>query len=524
MLGVTNPIEGAYPSKKRGAFSGGLVTSRPPHHLARNQSPNCLNCYADEHGILRKRLGDTKATEAVGTAAANGIAYYKLNSTTEYICYFGDADELKIAANSASGWATTMSDITWGTKPTASLLSIAHSAVWDTSGSGVLLMTWETRDTPQYWDGNVANPTADISANCPDGKFIVVWKNHVWIANTAADPDILQWSALNSYTDWTGSRSGSESLRTQNDLGITGLHVFEDKLYVFKERSIIRITYTNSTPIIARQDVIDNIGTLAPKTIKTVTLPGGQKAMVFLDSNSVLRMSDGYSFIDIGSSIQKSNGESSYYLDNILPATHKYCHACIEPAKSWYMLFFSNGGGAVIQYFVYDFRQQVFWLFTAYDLTGDGTIDGFLNTSLYCSNGNTTTPGSSVFCDTGNGYIRKMHTGYNDTYGATGTAAISSYWSSPRYDGGQPGIKTKIREMLLEMLNVDAYNLDVEYRLDWDSDWVDLDTITIDEEFRPLHVGVDGYLFQVKLSDRTSTQGYEIYDMYIYGEKEGVQL
>jgi len=201
-------------------FSKGLVTNQGITNMETNTSPDCLNVYT-EGQPLRKRAGNSKLntnTIAAGSQGNGMFNWVKTGATQELLGVFGA--ELYKMDLSGSAWDGTFDivneDSSLGTQLGD---SITHFA----SFGSTLLMTQEARIKPQKL---LATSTSysDIDrgtgamGTAPVGKYINVWKEHVWILNIG-DGDIYEETEP-SLSGWT--TSGGASPTTTSALGSIG--------------------------------------------------------------------------------------------------------------------------------------------------------------------------------------------------------------------------------------------------------------------------------------------------------------
>jgi len=112
-------------------------------------------------------------------------------------------------------------------------------------------------------DGDTWNTTG--LTNAPTAKYGVVHKNYLFMAANSTYPDRLWWSNPATYASalaWTAT--DALDINPSNNDNITGLEVNNNRLIIFKERSMYRWNHDTETP-----DFIINIGAVSQETVKT---------------------------------------------------------------------------------------------------------------------------------------------------------------------------------------------------------------------------------------------------------------
>lgn len=214
-------------------FSGGLVTSVPIASMAissagRVSTPDCINVFG-EGTKLKKREGISPVntvTVAAGSVG-NGIFNWVISASNQLLmAVFGD--KLYKMDSTATTWDGTFDVISaHATSGTPWSSAITHFATY----AGTFLMTNEDRTHPQKMT-TINTSHFDIesggSGTAPNGKYIQVWKEHVWILNILAGGALDEDMA--SISDWTDADVGggastqvtTDGLSTMKLVGLSG--------------------------------------------------------------------------------------------------------------------------------------------------------------------------------------------------------------------------------------------------------------------------------------------------------------
>ena len=184
-------------------FSGGLVTHIPITSLETKYTPDCVNVFA-EGTKLRKRKGYAPLNTDVVAAGSVGNGLFNwIKSGTDQLLMAVFGDHLYKMDLSGTAWDGTFDIISaHSTSGTPWTDSITHFANF----SGTLLMTNEGRTKPQKMlvtDTSHFNMDSGGSGTVPHGKYIQVWKEHVWILNISAGGDLSE--DFDSIASWTTS-------------------------------------------------------------------------------------------------------------------------------------------------------------------------------------------------------------------------------------------------------------------------------------------------------------------------------
>jgi hypothetical protein len=196
-------------------FSGGLVTNIPVTSMDTKYTPDCINVFG-EGSKLKRRGGFSKlnSSSVAAGSAGNGMFNWVKSATDQLLIavFGGKLYKMDLGGSSWDGTFDAISaDANSGTPWTE---SITHFANY----SGTLLMTNENRTHPQRistTESSHFDIEAGGSGTAPKGKYIQVWKEHVWILNISAGGDLSE--DFDSIASWTSSGGGTLSQTTLGD-------------------------------------------------------------------------------------------------------------------------------------------------------------------------------------------------------------------------------------------------------------------------------------------------------------------
>jgi hypothetical protein len=117
------------------------------------------------------------------------------------------------------------------------------------------------------WDGVAASFSVLLGTPPANGKFIVIWQNRVWIANTSAGKSRLHYSNAGLPEDWTSpGAAGFIDVNINDGDEITGLMPVGPAMYVFKNRTVYKSMGITPTTFNI-QPIIGGRGCVAPRSI-----------------------------------------------------------------------------------------------------------------------------------------------------------------------------------------------------------------------------------------------------------------
>lgn len=235
-------------------FHGGLNTRDAPNLLTDEQARDLQNIQGTTAGAIVKRDG----LVTFATPAVQLTSLFPLEAT---------ASPFLIGAG-----VTSLYSITTGGVVTAIKTGVTSGLNWEwvqsqvTGGQGPLYGMNGT-DTPQQWSGtgSTANWTA-TTGTVPNGKYMVLAGNRIWVAGVAANPARVFFSDLipgnNGPVTWPAA---NVAIFDENDgAPITGLGHVGPYIFVTKARKSYLITDFNTGD--ARR-LSDSIGCISHRSI-----------------------------------------------------------------------------------------------------------------------------------------------------------------------------------------------------------------------------------------------------------------
>ena len=358
------------------------------------------------------------------------------------------------------------------------------------------------------FDG-VAETGDTIATNiAPSGKFIIIWQDMVIIANTAANPDRWYYTDAADATAWDALQY--EDIITSEDVGITATATLRGRFYVFKKRTIHRVTYLGGTPLFDIRECKSSIGTQSPRSLVTVEIPGEGEVIMFLGSDQQWYKFDGYSAIPISEGISTYNEISKYCLYGdgstygLNPTRLSNVHSISYPRKHWVIMFFCLDNDTTPKdALVFDYFAQSFWPFHFSDTLPVGCL-----------------------ADNGGGQERVYVAGTNyawlfDEGNTDDSSSISSYWVSPKLDMGSEILKKDLRNITFTTKSK-ASTPTYQYKTDWSDSWSTAETFVTATREHIYDIPIFEELFQYKITDDSSDASFELIRASIAAQQQGV--
>lgn len=215
-------------------FHGGVNTKAGAYLVADNECRDCRNVVSTTRGSVRKRNGNSTFCSSFTGAPATIMSLQGIEVGATVLFATGSTKFYSISTGGAS------SDITGGTAVTTGLRWETIEA--PTSGGQGPIYTTNGTDIPKYWTGagNTADWTA-TSGTVPVAKYMVYFKNRVFMAGVAAFPSRLYASAIGDPRDWSTTNGYVVDLDPNDGDVITGLGTFGPYLLVFKRNKLFRV-------------------------------------------------------------------------------------------------------------------------------------------------------------------------------------------------------------------------------------------------------------------------------------------
>lgn len=432
-------------------FSRGLNTIASPYKIIQGESRDCLNVVGTVRGAVRKRTGSTVfSVSAELKKELTSLASVKVGASTFLIAAGGG----KIFAISSAGAVETIK--TGMTSDRWSVLQSTESTEAGKPNKKVGGPVWlvNGKDKPLYWTGPGEAKTwvgeegatyyedATSKEHVPNGKFMVLAGNRIWMAGMSDDTSAVRFTDFSTLTEG-GKQTDPTAWLKENvirfdksdDSPITGLGVVGPYVVVFKKRKVWIIYDLNEG---SNRRISDNIGCVAHRSI--VETPQGT---FFLTADQGVYMTNGSVVKEMSNNVRPSfQAANQTKLEN---AAAGYLNG------HYYVSFPTAGSSVLNRTFDYDFQLGSWWL---HDLAANQWAAWDLGTeanplSLYIARAN------------GENVLKTFVSGVYQDAGAnyTGANGLSAYWISGwepfwqyfmRHRFAQPNPKKRVRQIFFD--------------------------------------------------------------------------
>jgi hypothetical protein len=396
-------------------FTGyaGLNNKYSNVEIADNEASDLLNVEFDAVGAIVKRKGYT-LVQNFGTQQINSIIpYYTSGGSRKLIITYGTSVvQYDPNTNTTTPITTTLNGN-----------GLVFSGAIDTPHSKLYLVNGNSTDGLMSWDGT--NFTKVSGA--PNGKYLLYYKNHMYMAGDpnapyrlymSAQGDPTTWPALN-YIDFPDGMGG-----------ITGLAQLGDSIIIFKEMGVYILKGSDPSNYVVVTTFSGQRGAVSHRSI--VRIPNG---LLFLARDGVW-LFDGKKFELISDKIQGSvNQWNQSQLQSAV--AFEYDH------KYW--LSVPEGTGQTTNNYTYVFSYLYGW-WTRYNIPMQA-----------CASFSAPNP-TPYFADT-NGNLMQAENGDSDN-----GAAIDAYLVTKNYDFGSPAHLKSFKQIFMFAQATSAnYNLTMTF-------------------------------------------------------------
>lgn len=217
-----------------------------------DEASDLLNIQFVESGCPSKSYGMT----SVGTGLSNnpkGLGVLYTTSVRQVVTV--DGTQLKYLNGSV--W-TAIAGVTFTTAKETNFCQIGDA-------SGTYVFIWNGTDTRARYDGTtLAQPANGIA-----GSAAISYQGRQMAFGVASNPNRLYISSSTDPSVFSGGSSATADVNLGDGDAITALAKFQEKLIIFKERSIYEFTFDSSgTPVISQ--ITSSIGCVGHKSVDNV--------------------------------------------------------------------------------------------------------------------------------------------------------------------------------------------------------------------------------------------------------------
>jgi len=336
----------------------------------------------------------------------------------------------------------------------------------------------------------------------PSGKYIRVFNNYLFLAGNSTYPSRLYWSNLKDFETWGGS--DFIDINREDGDPITALFLLGDYLYIGKEDTLWRLTYTGDSLFPFELRKAADVGVRSHWSVAGIS-----DVKFFLSG-------DGVYMVSVDSLPQKIS-EPIETSDELLgTATSRWDNAValFQPDRREYWLFIA-GSGQVTNTVVYmfDVGLQAWAKWTGWSFNVVGQVE---------SVSNTWTPYGGDY----SGNIYELDSGTNDN-----ASAIDFQIETGAYDYGSPALRKQLRQIFLFCSEDSAWTMVVSHRTDFNT-WNSQTILSTGDETsgsgihkRRIFITTDniGYWHELKFRNNEADKPLVIYGWSLLPKPAGVQ-
>ncbi len=266
------------PWKKYSYFQnwGGLNDQLSAIEIKDNEASDLQNVVFDTGGAIKKRFGYTaipnNPVTKVATGAVvsiTGLGYYQKNSGSKFIVAITNSDGKATAMKKS--WTSGAATGAWDNIDAAILPSsytdnnFCDFATAEDNLIITISATTQVKPFKYTGSGSVVNLTTDT--DCPEATLVEYHKNHLFLAGDETYPSRVNFSAIDNITDYTAT--DFFDVQTSDGTKVRGMVSAYDSLYIFKEKSIWRLS-GGERDSFTLQKMVEGTGTLSNNSISVV--------------------------------------------------------------------------------------------------------------------------------------------------------------------------------------------------------------------------------------------------------------
>jgi len=272
------------------------------------------------------------------------------------------ASEACLITNMPQDLMTSAIRLTWTTASPASYVAGYGVYGYDQGDERLITTTDPSSKTFDYLgvpDPSmlVFPPGADTTLG-PIAKYVIIHKDKLILGNLDSFPSRISWSGGGSNIDKFNWRYGGGYVDIDKDAGdaVKGLIEFQDKIIVFKERSIWEVTLSTSGSLVipSVKMIVRGVGAVSHKTIRHV-----ENDVFFLSRKGVFTLGNEANFLNVLRTNELSARVRPIF--SLLSNT-QLDKACAIYHNNKYRLAFPMGSSDVnTKEIVYD-RERLAWM------------------------------------------------------------------------------------------------------------------------------------------------------------------
>lgn len=342
-------------------LNGGLNSTSGPLNLGNNESSDLQNIDFTKFGSILQRNGYSalNTTAITGTVNSDGLWWYEYNDS-------GTHTRKLINVTNGKLYKMDDLDITWDDITGTLTITADNFCDFDNFLNEVYITNGQ--NLPFKWNGSGNGSVMTVPTDLTKANHVKQFNNYLFLANVVVDGNTwgsrIYWSNLKDTDTWTAT--DFVEIARDNGQEITGLKVLNDRLVIFKERSIYTLAYTGDSdiPFILPGGGKTNssVGCIAPWSIQAV-----DNGLVFLSH-------DGFYFFD-GNNSYKISDKVTETILGFNKGQFSSCVSMVQQNKNKYWCAFTTSGATTNnRVMVWDFFNNAWSVYSGINASAMTTV------------------------------------------------------------------------------------------------------------------------------------------------------
>lgn len=408
-----------FPVFQLNQFTSGLNNRDAANEIENGESPDLQNVDLTADRTITKRNGTSLIANDIGNTRVNGL----------FSSYYGNGLAKQLMwTNTGSGskmWYRATTGSTWSEATGTATANANVEADTFLAASGVQVVFYTDGTTLRKYDptGTAVASLAGSTANTPAtvGGILRAYKDRLYVVGSSSFPERIYFSTLgaadgdNSWPVANYFDVPSEAVGQTGSSGdpITGLAVYQDRLIIFKNRSI---WYWDTNVL---RQITPSHGCVGPRAFCV-----SDNSLMWADTDGVYRMS--------GMLIEKASRKVQNTWDAIPPVVLKQINMAFFKGKVYVAI--GKSGATIPNAFLVNYVQlpmdkegQKPWSYWI------GANDNTLCSSVLSpyTSSNTANPILTFGCANAQSQVIQLESGTNDyDTSAAASVAINSYYKT----------------------------------------------------------------------------------------------
>jgi hypothetical protein len=413
--------------------AGGLNDAFSEFKVSDNEAVDLQNVVFTTSGSFKTRDGFAKVNSSTvgATTVTNGLFFYNQSDGDQFLVSVFDDNTIR-KMEATNGPDGTWDDITGALSFSVGQNNLASFAV----GEDILIIEDGLNSSAPYqWTGS-GNAVA-LGGSPPNCTMVAYHKRQAFCAGNDSNPSTLYFSDLNDIENWTTSLSGSSLIETNNGSVIQAIKPGFDALYVWKDKSIWRVSGDDKDNYVFER-MVEGVGCLSSDCAQIVG-----NSFIFTDGQGDTYIYDGGIKLRIISNKIQGTLDSSNF-DRFSEVR------TLIFDKDYYFSLSSVGNNDHDIVMVYDTFNLAWSKFKGMNVNAMAVAENNAGEE-------------AIYFGDYTGFVYEYPSGTDDA----GTA-IDMYYTTKQYSFTEQGFNKTFRDVNIIASQQGNYNLEVELRTDFE--------------------------------------------------------